>query len=374
MASTVDLRGLLSELRAAGPVERVRLLTGSLSALRHLSPFDRKVLLRMAGFEGAETLVERLALGGSETADALQGVLGRLETDPGLLKQLAHALADPARRGDALDRVLAEVDRTLAAPEPPELPPVEPPPPPPPRPAGPAPAAEVTASAGEGEPSSEEAGAAGGEAEPAAAEEPASLEAEAAEEEPERPAPPAEASVAQAPAPREPAPEPEAPPAEAAELRPPQADEEPPAAPEVPPAAPPVAPPPADGQGAPFEAASRAVPSAHAALAELLALHRRLAAGERPGSPALAELLDRRLPYPWARRRALQAWFASGAPTDLRAALGLLDRLATPADRLWCLAALARGGDWNEEDWLRILAAAPTPASRRRLQLLRPGA
>ncbi len=154
--SAGDLKGLLGELRAAGPVERVRLLARSLSALRRLSPLDRKVLLRMAGFEGAEALVERLAVGGPETAEALEGVLGRLEADPGVVKRLARALADPRRRGRALDKVLGEVDRALAASEGPAGEPAPPPPP-----AGASPAGEVEPSAREVEPEAEEASASG---------------------------------------------------------------------------------------------------------------------------------------------------------------------------------------------------------------------
>ncbi len=319
MAEGVDLKGLLRDLRSAGPIDRVRLLGHGLTALRRLSPFDRKVLLRMAGFEGAEALVERLAAGDEETANALQRVLARLEERPASLKETVHALADPKRRGEALDRILAEVDETLAEP---------PPPPPPPEPE---PAAEPAT-----------------EAVPApvgARVEPPPLEP--SEEEPSEEEPPE----------REPPP-------------PPEPEPQPPEPVPLPPPAPlPVPEPPPLPAAAPEEIAG-AAPSATNVLEELRRLRHRLAAGERPDAAAVADLIEHRLPYPWARRRALQAWLAAGAPESLPAALALLDHIDSPADRLWCLTALARSRPWPEEDRPLFLAAAPTPAAHRRLESL----
>ncbi len=346
MAGGGDLKDLLRELRAAGPVERVRLLARSLSALRHLSPFDRKILLRMAGFEGAEALVERLTLDGPETAGALQRVLVRLEGDPGYFQQVARALADPERRGQALDGLLSEVDRALRAPEPE---PASAPPPPPPRPA------EGQAEDAQ-EPVPEEAA-------PDREPERAPEEAEPEKAEPEEP----ETEAAGPPEPIEPKREPRDAPA------PPIRIAAAPAPPPWPAPSRPIAP------AAPAPEADDQVPGAASAdevMGELLRLRRRLAAGETLAPAALADLLDRRLPYPWARRRALQAWLESPAslapPLALDGALGLLDRLASPTDRLWCLTALARGRSWDERDWGRLLALAPTPAARRRLEHLRP--
>lgn len=116
-------------------------------------------------------------------------------------------------------------------------------------------------------------------------------------------------------------------------------------------------------------------PAADAVLHHLGDLHRRLEAGRPVPLSDLVELLERDLPYPWARRRALQAWIGAAGPDELAEGLDtLLERVAElpgPAQQSWCLTALAAARRWREGDWRRIAAAAETPALRRRLALRR---
>ncbi|HEX6200210.1 MAG TPA: hypothetical protein VF150_08105, partial [Thermoanaerobaculia bacterium] len=82
----------------------------------------------------------------------------------------------------------------------------------------------------------------------------------------------------------------------------------------------------------------------------------------------LGRTLEREIPFPWARRRALQAWIEAGGAADLDGALGLIGELPAAADRTWCLATLMAHGAWSEAERDRIAEAAPTPAARRRLE------
>jgi len=360
-----ELSILLRDLRAAGPVDRVRLLARSLSSLRRLSPWDRKILLRMAGFEGAEALVERLAQDDEATAGRLRHLLAELEKEPETLERTVRELADPKRRSQAVDELLATLDRGMAAedePEPaapfpdpqpapvPGPPPVPPPgvaplpeaPPVPERPvplARPSPAPRV--------PPKEA---------PAPAPPPPPVSARSPVKAPPVPA------VGAAPEPRlpaevereaEPAPEP------APEARPSPA----------PP--PPIQAPPSIA-AAPPEAADGAPASASRVLDRLLAL-RRGSGGEAPDAESLGRTLEREIPFPWARRRALQAWIEAGGATDLDGALELIGELPAAADRTWCLATLMAHGAWSDAERERIAAAAPTPAARRRLESRRAG-
>lgn len=76
---------------------------------------------------------------------------------------------------------------------------------------------------------------------------------------------------------------------------------------------------------------------------------RRLVAGLAPG---------------WAGRRALQRLIRAGAYGSLDEALELVGLLPSPAQRTWCLLELAE----RTPDLDRLLAAAPSPAARRRIE------
>ena len=358
-----DFSKLLRELRSAGPVDRVRLLAKSLAALRGLSPWDRKILLRMAGFEGAEVLVERLAMEDEATGRKLRRLLHELEGRPDEMARTVRALSDPKMRGEALDELLATLDRGLGpedeAPEPepaavrPSPPPA--PPPPPTRAAGarakakakprPAAAGPPDAPAPEASPPATAAPAAGSPAAPAQPAEPARPV----------PPPPAPEGLDLAPEP-EPLPETDSEAALAAE--PPRA---PAAGREAPPGARTGAPGVADDgpDGSPRTGTG--------ILDRLLDLRRRIAADEPLDASDLRRALETEIPFPWARRRALAAWLESGPP-DLGEALALIAELEGATGRSWCLGSLAANGPWTDPEWERIVAAAPTPAARRRLE------
>jgi hypothetical protein len=72
-------------------------------------------------------------------------------------------------------------------------------------------------------------------------------------------------------------------------------------------------------------------------------------------------------PDGWARRRALVELLRAGSPPVLRDALALLDTLGSERDRLWCLGTLA-DRELAAADREVLLAAAPSPTARRRLE------
>lgn len=349
-----ELSILLRDLRAAGPMDRVRLLARSLSSLRRLSPWDRKILLRMAGFEGAEALVERLAQDDEATAGRLRHLLAELEKEPEELERTVRELGDPKRRSRAVDELLATLDRGMAAEEEaepsaplPDLRPGPVPEPPPVPPPGAAPLPEAPPVPERRVPLARPAAARPAKAPPK-----------------EEPSPAPEPPVRSAEAPR---PIASAPPLDAAEpgARAPEAPEIP-SGPPPPPAAPP--PPPAPVEAAPPEPTDGGPASAARVLDRLLDL-RRGSGGEAPDAGSLGRTLEREIPYPWARRRAVQAWIeAGGAAADLDGALDLIGELPAPADRTWCLATLMAHGAWSGAERERIAGAAPTPAARRRLE------
>ncbi len=74
-------------------------------------------------------------------------------------------------------------------------------------------------------------------------------------------------------------------------------------------------------------------------------------------------------PDGWARRRALVELLRNGSPAALGDALGLLEILGSERDRLWCLGTLAENRRaLNSQDRETLLAAAPSPTARRRLE------
>jgi len=73
----------------------------------------------------------------------------------------------------------------------------------------------------------------------------------------------------------------------------------------------------------------------------------------------------------WAQRRSLAALFRRGEPATIEQGLALVENVPLAADRRWALADLAHSRRWSDEEWDRLLAAADTPAVRRRLALRR---
>jgi hypothetical protein len=375
-SSAPQLAQLLSMLRnARDPWSRLKLVAQGARALGRLTPAQRADLLRTLGLEGAEELAELAAGGDPQTAETLAGALRALESDPRRVEQIGREIADPRTRRATLTGLAAHVMEAVTAP-------------------ATAAAAAVAARPKQGSTVAAATGAAGGAA--ATAQRATAQRAAAA-----RTAPPAGGKAATAPpAPPRPARRPvpadivtppalpaaagppPAPPPPAVTTAPAPAPGQPPRAapgPEaagtapraVPPGrrppAPRAAPPPAALASPSPQALPSSAPPA-GALAHLRALRRTLDSGTGVSSAALAELVEDGLTSDWARRRALAAAFAGGAPADLDEALRLVARLASPAARRWALGDLAAGRAWSEEEWQRLIAAADTPAARRRLE------
>jgi hypothetical protein len=376
--------GLLRELRAAGPLGRLRLLGRGVGALRQLSPWDRKMLLRMAGFEGAEELIERLANEDPETGEDLQRIVAAVERDPDKAQEAVRALADPKRRGEAIDSLLRALDRAAdedeGAEEEDAAEPAKAEKAPAPTPAAPAPKKRARASAPFPELGSTPGGRSAGRVVAAApvtagAAAGAAVAARRAAA-PKPPPPPAPEPAAEAGVPKPPAkPAPAAPPSPApapsAATPPPTREPERPAAPAPKEPEPPA--PPATGLAALSELPSGLIAqrSGHDVMIALLDLRKRLDADETVTSDEMRRLLGQTITPPWARRRAVSAWIeaeGSGALASAEEALSLIAELGSPGDRTWCLASLAAGRRWPRAAWEKILEAAPDPAARRRIE------
>lgn len=81
----------------------------------------------------------------------------------------------------------------------------------------------------------------------------------------------------------------------------------------------------------------------------------------------LGSLLEA-FPDGWARRRALLELLRAGVPAALDDVFALIETLGSDRDRLWCLGTLAESREIPEQDREAFLAAASTPAARRRLE------
>jgi hypothetical protein len=332
-----DLAALLASLRAASdPWSRVKLVAFGARTLAKLTPEQRLQLMRQLGLQGAEQLADVAAGGDAKTKDAVIEALRALEADPRRLQQISAAIADPRSRRETLVGLGAHVLEAVTAP-PPSSPkragaavqPSQPSQPTPPQPQ-PVPAPSTPPAPTPSTP------------------------------EPPQPAPPATPSVPPQPAtPPQPAspPQPTTPP-------PPTPTGEAVVEPVARPAAAldesPATPPIAFGSSAPSTAGARA-------LDVLRELRSRLAGRDPLPDDFVEGLLDQRLRGDWARRRALSALFAQRPPTDVDAALELVDRLASPGSRRWVLGDLATSRVWSDEEWERLLAACRTAADRRRL-------
>ena len=365
-----ELLGLLRNAR--DPWSRLLLVAQGARALSRLTSAQRADLLRTLGLEGAEELAELAAAGDPKVAQTLEGVLRSLESDPRRVQQIARDLADPRTRRGTLTGLAAHVMEVVTAPPPPA--PAEAPPPAV-RPAtkgkraqgaaaptAPAPPAAPAATARPVAPPSPRPSPPRGPAVPAevaaAAAAAVSVLAEAAAPEPAAPSP----SVPQPPPARvssSPPPWTSAPRASSAAAAAPATPSRGPATAE------PVSPP--AGQVSRTGAPAPSAVGAGGALGRLRSLRRALAARELVSAEALGDLLDQHLTSEWSRRRALAAAFAGGVPARLDDALALVERLGSAAARRWALGDLAASRAWSEAEWERLLAAADTPSTRRRL-------
>jgi hypothetical protein len=411
MAQPSELGKLITALRAArDPWSRLKLVAGGARLLSRLTQRERRELLRKVGLEGAEELADLAGGGDAAVTVAVEEALRGLESNPQQLQRFVRDLSQPQSRRATLAGLAAHVLEAVTAPPPPAPEATTPGAPYPAgvaRPGVPegladtAVAVPAAAPATGGEPRRPPAVAGPGQeprsgiSPPAAAQSPA---ATGARETPEAVPPgpgetgsgapaPRAAAASQAgtiPNPRQPLRDAAAGPAIQGSLPATGAGVAAagtPAAGEL-------------GAGDPIGAvqaerssrspAARTAPPALATtaarpagaparpLAALRALREQLAAGKLPAREGFAETLEHDLPHDWARRRALSALFASGLPPRAEEALDLVGGLATDASRRWALADLAASRAWGDDDFARLLAAADSPALRRRLVNRRP--
>jgi hypothetical protein len=322
------LTALLHELQhARSPLAQARVLARAWRTVRELSPTDRRLLARHAGFDGAEDILEGLSKrkGGLAPAMLLRVLANARATDGSAVSELLAAFRDPERRDEALSLGAELASDLLAEP----------------------PAEETTPEIGD------------------AIEELQAVKASIIET-------PEEALAAlNAPEPEPmPEPEPEAPPpppvVDWSRWREPMASSEPEHAPreEEP------LPPSASGSRR-FEA--RAVMGALGAqqsvFSQLRVLRRELSGFAGSSTDTLRELIET-FPDGWARRRALCALLETGIPAEARGALELVSCLGRELDRRWCLGLLARKGDLRGALLSRALDLVDSDYSKRRLSVL----
>jgi hypothetical protein len=109
MGTQRQLNALLFELQTANsPIAQAKILARAWRTVRELSPTDRKLLARHAGFDGAEDILEGLARksGGVAPAMLLQMLSNARGTDGSVLRNIMSALRDPSRRDEALSQSL----------------------------------------------------------------------------------------------------------------------------------------------------------------------------------------------------------------------------------------------------------------------------
>lgn len=349
MGNQQKLTALLHELQhARSPLAQARVLARGWRTVRDLSPTDRRLLARHAGFDGAEEILEGLSLpkGGMAPAMLLRVLTNARGTDGSTVSELLAAFRDPQRRDEAFSLGAELASDLLAEPETEETP------------------TEIEEAIEElqavEEPiieTPEEALAALNTLDP---EHDDTLEP-APVTEPE-PGP----EMVREP---EPKPEPDPPPSppppivdwsrwqeEKASRRPAPTPRE---------ATRPQA---SDVGTRSFE--SRAVLEAMGAeqsvLEQLRFLRRQLSGFAGSGTGTLRELIAA-FPDGWARRRALCALLEAGIPARPREALELVSCLGRELDRRWCLGILARKGDLRGTTLSRALDLLDSDFSKRRL-------
>jgi hypothetical protein len=354
------LNAVLFELQTAQtPLARAKVLARSWRTLRELSPTDRRLLARQAGFDGAEELLEGLAKrkGGWGPAMLLEVLGNARSADASTVSEIVRGLRTPSLRKDALRQGAEYATELLAEPE--EIQSAD----------GEEPADEGAVGeepAGEGEPTPLDEFAApvpivvAGEdveideelvAEPATADEVPALELAGGEEaEPEPAKLPEHAK----------SPEPAKPPAvdwsrwDLASASVPVAE--------------------AVGATAisAFSATGEVVArapgeSASGTLALLATLRRELPGLRGAGLDRVRDLLAA-LPPGWPRRRALAALLEGGVPARAADALELIADFERELDRRWCLGVLARRGGLQGAELDRALGLLSSPSARRRVR------
>jgi hypothetical protein len=369
-----QLNALLFELQTAqSPLAQAKILARSWRTVRELSPTDRRLLARHAGFDGAEQILEGLATkkAGFAPAMLLQVLNTARGTDGAEVSQLLAAIRDPSRRDEAISRGADLVAELLHKPEDTEIS----------RDVAADPADESVVVRGLDETSEE------------ALAELIALQGETARPEvppPPEPVPPVVVDDS-ATLSRRGGPPPPIPQRPAAPRPNPQRKMQPVrrAPTQVAPSAgwdrlgePPRFVQPAIG----VEIGSDERVTATQGTSRLDAGEVGAALGQKSSSFSRLRVLDREVngfrvssletlrdaldtfPDGWVRRRALAALIAAGIPSDPQQALELIGGLEREIDRRWCLGALARRGDLKGSALERSLELVASPAWRRRLQ------
>jgi hypothetical protein len=347
MSTQQKLTALLHELQhARSPLAQAKVLARAWRTVRELSPTDRRLLARHAGFDGAEDILEGLSQrkGGLAPAMLLRVLANARATDGSAVSELLAALRDPQRRDEAI-ALGADLAGGLLA-----VPPEE----------GPSP--EIGEAIGELQAveesiieTPEEALAALNALEPELPDhdreiepEPEPEEVQDSEPEPEsesepRPPPPAvvdwsrwqEATPSRVPAPD----------ARDAYRRS-MSD--------------------AGSRHFEVQAVMGAMGAEQSVFSQLRVLRRELSAFAGSSVDTLRELIEA-FPDGWARRRALSALLETGIPAETKDALELVSCLGRELDRRWCLGLLARKGDLRGGLLRQALDLVDSDFSKRRL-------
>lgn len=325
---------LLQQLkRTFSPFERLRILGRAWILLRQMSPQERLTVASQLGLDNADELVEAIAArSGTKASPVLLSMIDQAQKKgTAHLPQLISDLKDPGKRTERLREGVMAAEAALIG-EPTQAPPQRPvlPPPLPPSALQPPPI-------------------------PIAA-----------------PAPPLVSQPSSPPA----APAPVA--TMAAPPSPPVVHEKPPVAPApaearpsppspLPPAPPPRPKPAPEPPAQPTEAAPTVEIEPPLHLVDRFRRLRRTASDRQRFTASTLRSLVESFPDGWARRRALVELLRSGSLPVLQDALALLDTLGSERDRLWCLGTLATR-ELAATDREALLAAAPSPTARRRLE------
>ena len=301
------------------PFERLKILSRAWAVLRAMTPQERLIVTSQLGLDHADEVLDAIVKrSGREASPTLVSMIERAQMKGTThLPALIADLRDPRRRSERLSQgALAAVEEALASA------PAAPVPEPKPKPAAPAilvaaPVAPV--------------------------------------------APPFVLEAAPEPVPVAPPP----PPAVAPPVMAPPVAVEPPPPPKPPPPAPPPRRMEEDGLAGKLAEVSSLTARFHV-------LRRHLEKAKGSPVDALRAVVEA-FPDGWARRRALVELLRTGAPAALGDALGLVEALGSERDRLWCLGTLASSlaenrRALNPQDRETLLAAAPSPTARRRLE------
>ncbi len=120
MGNQRKLNAILFELQAAqSPLAQAKIIARAWRTVRELSPTDRKLLARHAGFDGAEEILDGLAdhRGGFAPAMLLQMLSKARAGDGQSVSQVISALRDPERRQETIARGFDVASELLVRPE-----------------------------------------------------------------------------------------------------------------------------------------------------------------------------------------------------------------------------------------------------------------